>query len=291
MEGRAAFNADHLLGSRPEEIDRFDLSYADSATNTENSGIYHIPIANTPFVLEAEINTGLIHEGRVEAFIMLGALTILLFCFIVLLLYATQFRHAKRLIGQLEESNHEKTVFVRDSLHRIENSFAGIEGLLTLKSRAAGHPEVEAALQEAVITTSNNRPLYVKLLSARDSEDVCAASYLTELTESVIDVFGANARIHLETDIEDITLGRTQAFPVGVILTELLTNAVKYAYRDGSSGAVTVSLKRGKDDSAILTVSDNGVGLKDLVDAEKSESFGLLVIRALSQQMDGGNAV
>jgi two-component sensor histidine kinase len=91
----------------------------------------------------------------------------------------------------------------------------------------------------------------------------------------------------LELNLEDIPLGITEAIPCGLIINELVSNALKHAFPKGREGEITIQLVRGNRNQITLTVSDNGVGFPEHVDFRKSPSLGLTLITSLVEQLDG----
>jgi two-component sensor histidine kinase len=93
--------------------------------------------------------------------------------------------------------------------------------------------------------------------------------------------------VRLRLDIEDIPLGITEAIPCGLIINELVSNALKHAFPKGRAGEITIGLQRGGANQVTLTVSDNGIGLPEQVDFRKSPSLGLTLINSLVEQLGG----
>ena len=93
--------------------------------------------------------------------------------------------------------------------------------------------------------------------------------------------------IRLTLNIEDIPLGITEAIPCGLIINELVSNALKHAFPHGREGEITIQLQRAGANQIALTVSDNGVGFPEHVDFRKSPSLGLTLIKSLVEQLDG----
>ena len=93
--------------------------------------------------------------------------------------------------------------------------------------------------------------------------------------------------IRLTLNIEDIPLGITEAIPCGLIINELVSNALKHAFPHGREGEITIQLQRAGANQIALTVRDNGVGFPEHVDFRKSPSLGLTLVRSLVEQLDG----
>jgi two-component sensor histidine kinase len=97
----------------------------------------------------------------------------------------------------------------------------------------------------------------------------------------------ADSAVRLTLNIGDIPLCINEAIPCGLIINELVSNALKHAFPEGRTGEVTIQLTRGDDDTFILLVSDNGVGFPEYVDFRNSPSLGLTLINSLVEQLGG----
>ncbi len=180
---------------------------------------------------------------------------------------------------------HEKTVLLAETHHRIKNNMASIEALLSEDLRSVTHPEAVAVLRDARAGVSGMRLLYEKMLVSDDFSRTSLRAYLDELVEAVVMLYPERRRIAVETEIDDVELAAERLFPVGIIVNELLTNAMKYAFAGGNQGQVRVTVDRsGKQ--LTLTVHDNGVGLPEGFDADQSGGFGLMLVRMLSEQIN-----
>jgi two-component sensor histidine kinase len=129
--------------------------------------------------------------------------------------------------------------------------------------------------------------LHEKLYKSDNLADVPFKDYLSTLCRNLVSAFGAAGRIRLDFDLEGIDLGIDTAVPCGLIVNELITNAIKHAFPKGRKGRIAVGFRRKDDKSVELTVADDGVGVPAGFDVAKAESLGLKIIQILTDQIDG----
>ncbi len=187
---------------------------------------------------------------------------------------------------EIQKQLSEKTTLLKEVHHRIKNNIASIEGLLSLQSQAISNPEAVSALQDAISRVGSMRVLYDKLLISDDFKDISVKNYLESLIDSVADLFPDHLKITIDKKIDDFDLSSKNLFPIGIILNELLTNIMKYAFIDRKSGLIHISLSNIQN-QVTLTIQDNGNGLPEGFDINKSNGFGLMLVRMLSGQLDG----
>jgi two-component sensor histidine kinase len=127
--------------------------------------------------------------------------------------------------------------------------------------------------------------IHEKLYQSHDYGNVRFADYLRSLTGSVFHATGASADdVQLELAVEPVALAVDRAIPCGLIVNELITNALKHAFTDGRSGELRVELAR-NDDRIRLAVKDNGVGLPPGLDVRGAKSLGLRLVNTLVRQL------
>jgi len=178
------------------------------------------------------------------------------------------------------------TYRLKETHHRIKNSIAAVKSLLSLQAGSATGQEVKSALQEAIGRVNSIQQLYDRILITGDYHEVAANPYLEALTDSVIVLFSGTARISLVKHFDHFSLSSKSLVPMGIILNELLTNAMKYAFAGRESGQVRVSAIKRKD-LITLTVHDDGIGLPTGFDYYSSRGSGLMLVDMLTQQLGG----
>jgi len=128
--------------------------------------------------------------------------------------------------------------------------------------------------------------LYEKLLFSDNYTTTSVKEYLNNLVDDIINLFSHEQNLTIEKQFDDIQIDSKQLFSMGLIVNELLTNIMKYAFTNRNSSLINISLKKvGKD--ITLTIEDNGNGFPDGFDRNKTKGFGLTLIRMLSEQLEG----
>jgi two-component sensor histidine kinase len=112
-------------------------------------------------------------------------------------------------------------------------------------------------------------------------------SYVKEVTEYLAENLDARHRIDFEVVVAPHALDVSQAVPLGLIINEAITNAIKYAFPNGNKGYIRVSMETTGDGRMLVTIHDNGIGLPDGFDALHSPSLGMSLMKGLSKQLDG----
>ena len=196
--------------------------------------------------------------------------------------------------AELQAANAELTKLVaqRDLLmvevnHRAKNSLAVANGLLAVQARRQPDPKVRAQFEAAQERLHAMAKVHDLLSKSETGQRVDLATYLVQLCDALGGIADrARIRVRAEADT-GILLNADTAFPVGIILTELITNALKYAFPDGRSGVILAQAQQTEGGTIELLVRDNGVGMGQL--REGSLGFGL--VRSLVNQLRGDIAI
>ncbi len=185
---------------------------------------------------------------------------------------------------RLKSSLDEKEVLLREIHHRVKNNLQLMISLFNLGARHIKEEEGARYFAESRDRIKSMALIHDKLyasgrLDALDSED-----YVRELARRLFRAFGVDTdRVSLDLDVGPGPLGMDAAIPCGLIINELLTNSLKYAFPGGRSGRIRVSLKRQGEDGLVLTVGDDGVGIPEGVDLNEPESLGLEIVSMLAE--------
>jgi two-component sensor histidine kinase len=124
-----------------------------------------------------------------------------------------------------------------------------------------------------------------------DLARVNAADYLRRLSTRLFEAYGAAERIALQLEANAVRLEVNTAIPCGLILNELLSNALKYAFPDGRAGEVHIALRQACPDTCVLTVRDTGIGFPEDIDFRHTNSLGWQLICVLTEQLGGSIAL
>ncbi len=177
-------------------------------------------------------------------------------------------------------------VILREVHHRVKNNMNTIVALLSLQAGHLTEPSAIEAINDARSRVQSMGILYDKLFNAANYKEMSVQEFLPQLIDQTISLFPNRGSITIEKNIADIILDSTILSPLGLILSELLTNIMKYAFTGINEGLVSVSVFQ-KEQKVFLEVLDNGIGISDIVDFENSTGFGLTLIGLLTKQLDG----
>ncbi len=181
----------------------------------------------------------------------------------------------------------EKEILLKEVHHRIKNNMNTISGLLFIQSRMQKNPEAAQALQDAQSRVNSMGLLYDKLYQSSGFDRIPVREYLSTLINEICNIFPNGQTIKVVTNIDNFILDVKKLFPLGIIINEIITNAMKYAYNNITEGLIETSLSL-EGNNAVLTISDNGPGLYEKTDADHtSATFGLKLIDSLAKQIGG----
>ena len=179
----------------------------------------------------------------------------------------------------------ERALLMREVNHRVGNSLQLIASLLTLQSNASKSGDVKAALADATGRVLAVAQLHRRLYTSDDVKQVSVDQYLTGLVEDLRRSAEHNQLAQLTITADPVNVHPDRAVAIGVIVNELVTNALKYAY-PGSKGPIRVALKRSADGNAAVSVEDDGAGYAE-VDAPTSTGLGQRIVKAMAAKLDG----
>jgi two-component sensor histidine kinase len=161
-----------------------------------------------------------------------------------------------------------------------------IGSLLSLQAAAIAEPAAIAALQDARGRVQSMMVLYDKLYQAQDYGELTLEAYLSPLVDEIAGNFSRGDSIQLVKRFDATALDLKRLQSIGIIVNELITNAMKYAFKGREGGTIWVSAYSAGD-SIELRVADDGVGIPEGVSLEGSGGFGLMLIDTLTKQLDG----
>lgn len=195
----------------------------------------------------------------------------------------TERKFAEKKVNELLEKNE---VLLREVHHRIKNHMNGIYSLLSLQSGSSKEPLVSMALRDAANRVQSMIVLYDQLNQSEGIEKVSGLKYLTKLVDQIFANSETLSTVKVEKDFKDFHLDVNRMQSLGLIVNELITNSLKYAFKDTNEGLIKITSKI-ENNTAYVNVEDNGKGLPDSVDFENSTGLGLKLVKMLSKHLGG----
>jgi two-component sensor histidine kinase len=193
-------------------------------------------------------------------------------------------REQNKLIG-------EKEWLIKEIHHRVKNNLQIVMSLLNSQSAYIDNESALTAIHDSQHRVHAMSLIHQKLYNAENVSSIDMSFYIRELVSYLSDSFNTGQRLRFEFDIEPLEMDVSQAVPLGLILNETITNAIKYAFPDGRNGVITVSLSQTAPHHYLLTISDNGIGIPLHVNNKKPGSLGMSLIAGLSEDLDGNFSI
>ena len=189
--------------------------------------------------------------------------------------------------GIISKSLAEKEILLKEIHHRVKNNLQFISALLGLQTDHISDQVALDALQEGQDRVQSMALIHQDLYQRDDLTSVSVKDYFVKLTEGLFDSYNIHPdNISLQLFVADLDLDVDTVIPIGLIVNELVSNCLKYAFSIGEKGVISVSLQE-IDDRLILTVSDNGKGIAQTEIDNLGDSLGYKLIQALSAQLNG----
>ncbi|MEO7983090.1 MAG: tetratricopeptide repeat protein [Bacteroidota bacterium] len=184
----------------------------------------------------------------------------------------------------LASRNAENELLLKEIHHRVKNNLEIVSGLLALQSAEIDDPYTKETMMESQNRVQSIGIVHQKLYQGTTLGAIEMKEYFLNLGESILDSFGAEKRITIECAMEKLNVDIDTAVPLGLIVNELLTNTLKYAFPKDGNGKVLIRLEKSTDGVLHLEVSDNGKGKSGLT---KGTGFGGQLVALLTRQLRG----
>jgi len=200
---------------------------------------------------------------------------------------AADITERRRAEEQLKHSLHEKEVLLQEIHHRVKNNMQVISSLLSLQSDYVSDPETRKMFADSQNRIRSMALVHEKLYRSQNLAQINFAEYIRDLVSFLSRSLDA-ARQGVQVDIaaDSVLLNIEVAVPCGLIINELMTNALKHAFPNGRQGKIRVELTA-KNSQYQLSVTDNGVGLPENFALGQTDTLGLQLVETLVDQLDG----
>lgn len=189
---------------------------------------------------------------------------------------------------QVKASLQEKEVLLKEIHHRVKNNLQVISSLLNLQSNYIEDRQILDVLEDSRHRIRSMALIHEKLYQSGNLARVDFGEYIRDLARYLFRAQSEHVRnIRLNTQTDMVYLNIDIAVPCGLVLNELITNSLKYAFPAGRSGEITVTCRADHEDQITLTVSDNGIGFPPDLDLQNTNSLGLNLVHLLTEQLGG----
>lgn len=192
----------------------------------------------------------------------------------------------KKAEEKIKASLKEKEVLLKEVNHRVKNNLQIIMSLLSLQSGRLHDQRDLEMFKEAQNRVKTMAMIHEMLYKSKDLSRINAAEYTRSLTASLFKSYNTAGTVGLTMEIEEVSLDIDSIVPLGLIVNELVTNALKYAFPYKRKGEIKVALRK-VDQAVTLLVSDDGIGLPKGFDARKASGLGLELVESLTAQLSG----
>lgn len=198
-------------------------------------------------------------------------------------------KRAEDKIGEGKKVVLEKELLLRESHHRIKNNLATISSLLNLQSGYIEDESIKEAFKESRKRIQSIALIHEKLYGSMDMSRIEFGQYTRDLAEALVRSYSSpTLRVNLKVDTDSLYFDVDTSVPAGLVVTELVTNALKYGYNEGGMLNLFIALKKIDDqDNVYLEVRDEGPGIPDKVDWRNTNTLGLQLVTMLAEQLEG----
>ena len=189
---------------------------------------------------------------------------------------------------RIQAALKEKDTLLGEIHHRVKNNLQVVHSLLDLQSDLITDEHVVGILRESQNRIKSMALIHQTLYESKDFVQVDFSSFLDTLAPTLISSYGMDSdRIALSIDTVEVLLPINAAIPCGLIVNELISNALKHAFPDGQGGEISIGLAAEPDGRAMLSVSDSGVGIDPGLDLGQTTTLGLQLVALLTDQLSG----
>ncbi|HYJ36968.1 MAG TPA: sensor histidine kinase, partial [Chitinophagaceae bacterium] len=187
---------------------------------------------------------------------------------------------------RLQHLVDEKDWLVKEIHHRVKNNLQIVMSLLNSQSTFIDNQPALAAIHDSQHRVHAMSLIHQKLYTSENVTSIDMSVYIREMVSYLSESFDTGQHIKFEFNIEPVEMDVSQSVPLGLILNEAITNALKYAFPEGKTGVISISLSQMDANRCVLTVSDNGVGIPARLKNRKG-SLGMSLMTGLSEDLDG----
>ncbi len=270
-------NAQYLRDSLYTQTQSIAMSEMESKYNKKEN---ELAIATLEF--KDQRNQMQIDQQR--AILIFGALILFSLMYLIIRIF-TQKKQIENQNATISSALKEKELLLREIHHRVKNNLQIISSLLSLQGQYIDDPNVNQAIQEGRNRVKSMSLIHQNLYQKDNLTGVHVKDYMEKLFANLFDSYNIEPdRISLTTEIDEIDLDIDTIIPLGLVINELLTNSLKYAFPDARKGKVKLTIKE-NEDSLFVSVQDNGIGIENPSKLQENQSFGFELIEAFKHKL------
>lgn len=240
---------------------------------------------------EKDIQELELHNSRIVTFsVLLGFILLLILVFVVIRGYKEKQKANKLLIEQnvsITKQKEEKELLLKEIHHRVKNNLQIINSLLRLQSHQLDDQNAIILFEECQNRILSMAMIHEKLYKSKDLANINVEEYIRTLTESLIRSYSTDKKVLLNVTCSVEKIGIDTLMPLGLILNELISNSLKYAFEGKQNGEINISLHKRENEKLEMIVSDNGIGLPPDFSWENANTLGIELIKTLVEQING----
>jgi len=188
---------------------------------------------------------------------------------------------------QLKKSLKEKEILIKEIYHRVKNNLAVVSGLLNMQSTYIKDKEAIAAFQETRDRIYSISAVHSQLYNSENYAAVDYKEYIKNLVTNIFYSSQISGLVKLHLELDDVTLPIDKAIPCGLLLNEIVTNAFKHAFPENRKGNLQIIMSSLEDKNCEIIVKDDGIGIPENFNLEKSKTYGLKLINLMTKQING----
>ncbi len=196
-----------------------------------------------------------------------------------------EFNEKTKMEDELRQASEQKMIMMKEIHHRVKNNLAIVISMLSLQMRQISDPQFKRIISDIEMRIRSMALIHEHLYRSEDLDRIKLHEYLKALTSIILSSFSSPV-LNLETDFEPMDVSIETALPIGLIVNELLTNSIKYAFPSIQNGTIYIRLKKSNNQVSLL-ISDNGVGLPEGFQMEEQKTMGMFIVKLLVEQING----
>lgn len=289
---RMALLRENILKDSSLSNQRLLMEAMENESVLRNAQLYKEKELSQSLARENELKQKLLNDEKRSKWMLWAGIAVLAFAGAVIFLQYKKQRKKNRIINK---QSYELEVLNKEIHHRVKNNLQVISSMLDLQSQSLKDETATTIIKEGIQRVQSMAFIHQNLYQGNAVNSVNMHEYIKMLSNHLFQTYNIQTdKIKFHTQIEDLKLHTDTAIPLGMILNELISNSLKYAFNKQESGDIWVTMKK-TDNELLLQVKDNGVGLPDDFKPENSSSFGYEIIKAFSQKLkarmniDGNN--